>query len=173
MSHEYLHQISSIGNAGYDFVICQLGTNDFSSEYASEQLVANAMFSSTKLFREHFNIDHVIFLAEMKRADIPNADGHRNLHCSIDDFTTRVKKFNQIVKAECETVLEYEQTTLPGFWYDDQHNEIPIETWSTDRLHPGPDPSYPGFRKYERGIRNVISDGLAQTCHIKHWKGLL
>ena len=90
LSHEYLHQISQIGNDNPDLVICQLGTNDLAAEYASEQLIANALFSSAKLFLERFKIDHVIFLAEFKRADIPDGNGHGNLKCSVADFEVRV-----------------------------------------------------------------------------------
>ncbi len=173
LSHEYLHQISAIGNHGHDFVISHLGSNDLAPAYASEQLIANAMFSSARLYQERFNIDHVLFVTELKRTDTPDDLGQGNLHCSVEDFETRVKKFNSLVKAECDIVLEYEQVTFPGFWYDDKHNEIPVAQWSTDRLHPGPDPDHPGFQKYVRGLRNAISDGLAQTCHIKMRKDLL
>ncbi len=173
LSHEYLHQISQIGNDNPDLVICQLGTNDLASEYACEQLIVNALFSSAKLFVERFKIDHVIFLAEFKRADIPDANGLGNLKCSVEDFESRVRKFNELVREQCEQVLEFEQARLPGFWFDANHNEIPIEVWTTDRLHPGPDPGHPGFLKYERGIRAVLSDGVAQVCHIKKRKGLL
>ncbi len=173
LSSNFLPAVTQVGNMRPDIVICQIGTNDLCGEVVSPHLIANAMLGTVTLLRNHFNIDLIVFLSELKREDVPDEQGHGHLMCSIDDFRTRIIQYNDRIEHECSENLEYKYRTLPGFWQDSGKNEVPVKKWSSDNLHPGPDVESWGFRKYVKSIRETIWDALPTVCLIKELKGKL
>ena len=156
-----------------DIVICQTGTNDLCAEIVSPPLITTTMLGTTSLLKDHFNIDLVVFLSELKREDTVDEQGHGHLLCSPEDFRTKIIQYYERIEHECSEHLEYKYRTLPGFWQDGGRNEVPVKKWSTDKLHPGPDIESWGFKKYVKSIRETIWDALPTVCLIKEIKGKL
>ena len=147
-------KICRIKEGNYDAAVIHIGSNDLSGEFVSEYMVASCLLGLCDTLLRDSSVKLVTFVSELKRADTKERGGR--LRCSVEDFSSRVKKCNEIMKHESGKSSHLHFEWLPGMWWTEEKWEIDVTEWSTDFLHPGTNPYSEGFQRYWNALRQVL-----------------
>ena len=154
-SSKFREAVRLAGALNPDLVLFHASANDLASKRCNVVQVFHDLLDEVNILLSEFGVGAVMFASVLKRADIPK-NGKGRLECSVDEFTSRAKKFNRLIKRECRSSFDMMYVLLPRFWYDHNQREIDVVEWSSDRLHPGPKVGSEGFARYYNAIRHML-----------------
>ena len=139
-----------------DLVILNISSNDLAQRNVDFKEIARKLMEKMHYLVRSHNVQSVVYLSELKRCDTPNKRGKGRLQCSPETFRSRVMSYNALIQDNCKKYQAFHFHWLQGFWWDAKKNEVPIASWSYDRLHPGPSFSSEGFQRYYWAFRNAL-----------------
>ena len=154
-SQKFRDAVRAAGAMNPDTVIFHAAANDLASKSCNVRTVFNSLVDYASNLITEFGVSTVMFGSVLKRADVPK-NGKGRLGCSVEEFRLRAQLMNRLLKKECRHSSDLCYVLLPGFWYNDKKQELPVSDWSSDRLHPGPNVGSEGFARYYHAIRHVL-----------------
>ena len=145
---ELRHDVLAAGQQRPDLVIINCGSNDLCQERCDVEQVARELMSYADYLRISFGVRLVMLMGVIWRT--------RCHGVSSFVFSARAAELNRRPRDMSENRRGVLYMNMRGFWSPDGSSELPVSAYSSDGIHPGPDPTTHGFRKYRRNIRRCL-----------------
>ena len=166
---ELAGEVSAAGSLHPDIVIINCGTNDLCQPDCDVERVVQGLISYAHFLRVSYQVKVVIIMGAIRRTRC------RGTPKTLLD--RRLYDFNGLLKSLTENVPGIQYGVMKGFWRDPETKaELPVDAYTSDGIHPGPDEEDEGFIKYKRNIRRCLLSAVALVLspggYRRHFWGL-
>ena len=134
-------------------VVINCGSNDLCKMRCDMQALVNGLVAYAG-YLHGCGVQHVTLLGVVKRKKCREV--------TPELFATRAHTFNGMLMAAVENLPGVEYGNMKGFWKDTNGNELAVDDWSDDGIHPStrPEKRARGVEKYGRVIRRCLLAGV-------------